>query len=288
MISTLKTLIYFSIAVFSATVPQPPQGAFEGAPGSSLSLTQTNDASAQPVVLDSSMVIESVGDVQSANTSFLFPDSNYSNSENKLPFEYPELDLLGASNADLQCKGGSLGVNLSRLSCTSAFDRMSNQNTVLTWGQRSAGNYQVQLPFRASSLDGFCAIDVVHAPGKVSDLATPLQLKQAAAQVINGCVKNGAPNTGGMIRNVGKMTEPESHPAHIRNACFTKYHPHIRLCRTQLKVRARTKWQSDRCCQAVYSPCRLLIVLTTLCQYVQRCNQRNARGYREPCLWKQG
>lgn len=215
MFSTLHTLICFSTAVFSATVPQPPQGAFEGAPGSPLSLTQTNDSSAQPIVLDNTMVIESVGDIQSANTSFLFSDSNYSNSEYELPFEYPDLDLLGAPNADLQCKGGSLGVNLSRLSCTSAFDRMRNQNNLLTWGQRSAGSFQVLLPFRASSLDGFCAIDVVHAPGKVSDLASPLQLKQAADEVIKGCVKNGAPNTGGMRRNLGKMTAQESHPAHI-------------------------------------------------------------------------
>ncbi len=214
MFSTLKIVICFSTAVFSATVPQPPQGAFEGAPASSLSLTQTNDASAQPIALDSSMVIESVGDVQSANTSFLFPDSNYSNSEYELPFEYPDLDLLGASNADLQCKE-SLGVNLSRLSCTSAFNRISSRNNLITWGQRGAGNYQVNLPFRVGSEDGFCAIDVVHAPGKVSDLASPLQLKQAAAQVINGCVKNGAPNTGGMVRNLGKTTEPESHPIHI-------------------------------------------------------------------------
>lgn len=57
-----------------------------------------------------------------------------------------------------------------------------------------------------SSFDGFCAIDVVHKRGFVADIASPLQIKQAAAQVMTGCIKNGAPNMGGMIGNVGTLS----------------------------------------------------------------------------------
>ncbi len=227
MFPTLILLTYFSIAVLSATVPKPAQGAYEGGSGSSLSLAPINDSSAEPILSDSSLVIESVGDVLSTNTTFLLPDSNSSNSEYALPFEYPDLGLLGATNADLQCKGGNFGVNLSRLSCNSAFDRLSNSPSVMTWGQRGAGSFQIKLPFRASSSDGFCAIDVVHAPGKVSDLTSPLQVKQAASQVINGCVKNGAPNTGGLMRNIGMMMYKWLSPLKLR---FTRYHFDMRFC----------------------------------------------------------
>lgn len=55
--------------------------------------------------------------------------------------------------------------------------------------------------------DGFCAIDIVHKKGAVSDFATIAEIKTAATKVRYACVQNGAPNTGGMIRNVGTFTK---------------------------------------------------------------------------------
>ena len=154
----------------------------------------------EPFESNTGPVVETV-----SNASFLYPNLN--NSDYELPFDYPDLDLGStdtnlSTNAEPECKE-SLGVNLSRFSCSDAYNRMRDGTATLTWGQRGTGNFQVRLPFRVSSIDGFCAIDIVHGTRSNSDFATLSQVKQAANQVINGCIRNGPPNTGGLIRNVG-------------------------------------------------------------------------------------
>ena len=48
-----------------------------------------------------------------------------------------------------------------------------------------------------------CVVDIVHAKDKISDFISGDQLKEAATQLVSTCVKNGAPNTGGVIKNLG-------------------------------------------------------------------------------------
>lgn len=205
MFLTFNLLLCLPSIVLSATVQRPQPSAFEAAPGLS-SLTQTNDSSTSPVSSDSSVVIETLGEGPIAKTNLLLPGFNSSEPE-YASFEYPDLDVgpLGATDANVECRGGSLGENLTRYSCNDALNRMSIENTRLNFGQRFTQQWHVKLPFRTSSLDSFCVIDVTHARGKVSDVATPFEIKNAAEKVVKGCVKNGAPNTGGLIRNVGKV-----------------------------------------------------------------------------------
>lgn len=207
MFCTFLLLAFFPFASFSASVLQPSQGTANVGPGSLSALTLGDPSSLEPIESDSSLIIQSTGSSQSPNTTVLLINSSLTGSEYDLPFEYPGLDdVLGATNAGLQCKGESFGFNLSRLSCTQAYGRIATSTSVGTWGQRGQGSYNAILPFRWSSFDGFCAIDLVHNKNSVSDSASPLQIKQAAAQVMNGCIRNGAPNTGGMIGNVGTLS----------------------------------------------------------------------------------
>ena len=207
MFFTLLLVIFFPLATFTASISQLSQSTASVAPDSLLTLNPTDDSSLEPIESDSSLIIQSIGSPQSPNTTLLLPNASLSVSEYDMPFEYPGLDdLLGATNAGLQCKGESFGFNLSRTSCVQAFGRIGTSANLVTWGQRARGNYQVKLPYRYSSFDGFCAIDVVHSRNTVSEVASEIQIKRAAAQIMNGCIRNGAPNTGGMIGNVGMLT----------------------------------------------------------------------------------
>ena len=210
MFCTFLLLAFSPFASFSASVLQPSQGTVNVAPDSLSTLTLADPFSLEPIESDSSLTIQSTSSSQSPNTTVLLTNSSLTGSEYDMPFEYPGLDdLLGAKTAELQCKGESFGFNLSKLSCTQAYSRLSTSNLVGTWGQRGGANYQVKLPYRLSSFDGFCALDVVHSKNSVSDFASPLEIKQAAAQIMDGCIRNGAPNTGGMIGNVGTLSTRE-------------------------------------------------------------------------------
>ena len=66
-------------------------------------------------------------------------------------------------------------------------------------------------------------MDVVHNRNTVSDLASTRQIQNAATRVLNSCIKNGAPNSGGMVSGVGtlaiakftppiKLKKPSSRP----------------------------------------------------------------------------
>ena len=204
MFCTLLLVAFLLSTAFSANVLQSSQGTANIAPDSLSALNLVDPSSLEPLESDSSLNIHSTGSPQLSNTTVILPNSSLSGFEYDTPFEYPGLnDLLGATNAGLQCRGETFGFNLSRTSCLQAYRRVNNSPVPLTWGQRDEGKFQVKLPFRLSSYDGFCVLDVVHDRGFVGGVASPLQIKQAALQVLHGCIKNGAPNTGGMIGNVG-------------------------------------------------------------------------------------
>ncbi|MCJ1452682.1 hypothetical protein MMC28_003025 [Mycoblastus sanguinarius] len=121
-------------------------------------------------------------------------------------FDY-DIDLLSDNNANVLCNGERFGINLSRGSCNLALQRMNQTTDIYNWGQRrtpGAINFNVKLPFRILSYDGFCAVDIVHKKGAISDYASGLEVHTAAQRVLNGCVKSGAPNEGGYVGSVGQ------------------------------------------------------------------------------------
>ena len=139
-------LFLLILNVFAATVSSvsTPQASANGDQGSLFALA-SQDAP------DDALVIETIGSGPSTNTTFLLPDANISGSVHDMPFDYPGLDSIAASNAEIQCKGEPFGFNLSRTSCNDAINGWPTGSTVISMGQRGHGNFQAKLPARRSS-----------------------------------------------------------------------------------------------------------------------------------------
>ncbi|KAL8647360.1 MAG: hypothetical protein Q9210_005607 [Variospora velana] len=102
------------------------------------------------------------------------------------------------------CNGRLYGRNLNLASCRQVWDVMSNYPGTKSFGQRrSEGFFEAPLPFRYLSHDGRCAVDLAHARGVTSDIASPLDLKNAAMAIIQVCV-GLPPNEGGLITGLGE------------------------------------------------------------------------------------
>ena len=115
---------------------------------------QPDNSSAEDVDPESSLIIETVGSYPNTNISFLAPDANVSDSAFNVPFEYPDMDFIESSNADVECDGARFGVDLSRRSCsTLLLDRIRGFDTMYDIGQRFKGTFQVVLPSRISSCE---------------------------------------------------------------------------------------------------------------------------------------
>ncbi|KAL9130639.1 MAG: hypothetical protein Q9175_006969 [Cornicularia normoerica] len=141
-------------------------------------------------------------DLFSLNDAFQHP-SNHSASINGLSFGY---DLPAVTNAIPQCNGAVYGTNLDRHSCFDAWGSMGFTAQLVSWGPRGPGhNFQFRLPYRWSSDDGQCVIDVVHRQDHNSDFASFLEIRHAADQVMQKCIDPPSnPAMGGFVANVGK------------------------------------------------------------------------------------
>jgi len=51
-----------------------------------------------------------------------------------------------------------------------------------------------------------CVIDLITAPGTTSDTTSDLEIRQAAHRVINECVRQPGPTSGGSVGAVGRST----------------------------------------------------------------------------------
>ena len=140
-------MLLFSTAAFSASVLQSPQDSGDGAPDS---LSAPSTPSELSLDLTDFPILESVGSSSEANVSFLLPNVDDSNSDYDMPFEYPDLNLNGTTNDDVECKE-SFGINLSRVSCENALQRFPNSPVPVKWGQRFKTSRNVALPYRVSS-----------------------------------------------------------------------------------------------------------------------------------------
>ncbi|KAF6219098.1 hypothetical protein HO133_004923 [Letharia lupina] len=129
--------------------------------------------------------------------------SNYSASLYDLPFRY---DLPAVTSAAPQCNGTLYGTNLDRHSCFDAWQNLGSIPERVSWGPRGPGhNFQYRLPYRWSSDDGQCVIDITNYQAHNSDFASLLEISHAADQVLKKCIDPlGGPAEGGFVANVGK------------------------------------------------------------------------------------
>lgn len=208
MLSTFSLLLCLPSVVLSATVQRPAPGTFEGAPGLS-NLIQINETSISPYLSNSSLVIQTTGEGPTARIDFLQSGSNSSDPD-CASFEYPDLDegLLGASEANIQCRA-NLGEDIPRFSCNEALNSMSTENTRVSWGQRFTHAWQIT-----------CPSDIVAPKASVSSTSRTLRAKCRIWPLLvksgmrrRNWSKDGAPNTGGLIRNVGKVIPFSDHLA---------------------------------------------------------------------------
>ncbi|CAL8585087.1 hypothetical protein XPA_010665 [Xanthoria parietina] len=107
----------------------------------------------------------------------------------------------------VRCDGANYGTRLDLQSCDDALRGLDGDDTrTLTFGQRGVlPRAQQTLPFRRSSGDGRCVIDVVHSSrGPARDAATSLMIKEAAARVVHFCVNGGqGTSRGGYVGHIG-------------------------------------------------------------------------------------
>lgn len=131
----------FPFAIYSAGVTLPGHAEGSLIPGTS---PENNSA----------LIIAKSGSGQASNTTSLLSNSNITNLEFKLPFEYPDLSIddddAESTNNDISCKD-KWGEDLSRMSCDEAISRMEDNRQLYSWGQRGLGAFQYQLPWRVSS-----------------------------------------------------------------------------------------------------------------------------------------
>ncbi|KAF6219709.1 hypothetical protein HO133_003534 [Letharia lupina] len=95
---------------------------------------------------------------------------------------------------------------MNRYSCLQAFNTIPTIRQPLTFGDRSNGTFNVQLPRRFSGPDATCVIDIFHKDGVISDIASYQQISRAAESLYGVCVVRGGTRTqGGWIRDIGRQ-----------------------------------------------------------------------------------
>lgn len=133
----------FPFAVYSAGVTLPGHAEGSLIPGTS---PENNSA----------LIIAKSGSEQASTTTSLLSNSNITNLEFNLPFEYPDLSIddddAESTNNDISCKD-KWGEDLSRMSCNEVISRMVDNRQLYSWGQRGHGAFLFQLPWRVSSCE---------------------------------------------------------------------------------------------------------------------------------------
>ncbi|KAM0799912.1 hypothetical protein BDR22DRAFT_853453 [Usnea florida] len=110
---------------------------------------------------------------------------------------------ISASSYDPECST-LYGTILNYASCQDALAKISRATLPLTFGQRGTGNWDVLLPRRYLSDDGYCAIDIkVDLNGAQKDVSNYLQLTNAAGAILRDCVAPPRPSTGGLVNQLG-------------------------------------------------------------------------------------
>ena len=141
----------------------------------------------------------------------ILPPSAASNTYWPLDFPAPigdasdEIDTSNTSSltaGQVSCNGQVYGRNFNLGSCIQVYHAMSSSTMPATFGERGTGTYDVNLPFRYLSRDGLCAIDISHRRDLNFETISPIELKEAAAIMIQICV-SGQPSIGGITTGLG-------------------------------------------------------------------------------------
>ncbi|CAD6593088.1 MAG: hypothetical protein ASARMPRED_007011 [Alectoria sarmentosa] len=102
----------------------------------------------------------------------------------------------------IRCDGQQYGRDLNIEECKQAFQSITRSSQQISFGQRrTAETYDVNVPYRFSSDNDDCVIDIGLAPSAQSTYGSFIQVAQAASVVIETCVRTNNP-TGGIAWKV--------------------------------------------------------------------------------------
>ncbi|KAL8821637.1 MAG: hypothetical protein Q9191_007269 [Dirinaria sp. TL-2023a] len=144
-------------------------------------------------------VLESSQSLPSDNPDALFTKNGSTKSNFSSYDVFPAL-----LSADPVCDRNRYGENLDRASCDEALEKIGSTMTIFTVAQRGSPYRPfMKLPNRWSSSDGKCVIDLIIAPGSVTDVTFTAQIKAAAERVIETCIPTEGSTEGGSIAEIG-------------------------------------------------------------------------------------
>ncbi|CAD6593126.1 MAG: hypothetical protein ASARMPREDX12_006852 [Alectoria sarmentosa] len=127
--------------------------------------------------------------------------NNNNNNNNNTPIPIP---IPNAPHVSFICNGVAFGYGLDNDSCNQAIALVGISTTVLSFGMRSVGAYDIPLPQRFISTDGKCVVEPSLTPGAIEARACPEDIAVAALRVF---VSKYDPDN---VRCYGKMSPPDS------------------------------------------------------------------------------
>ena len=137
----------------------------------------------------------------STQLSFLF-NSSFQTSSFTLSLNALKTTLLAATTP--RCIGTRYGYDLKSQSYIDTWRSIpANDQTRFTFGARTMGQFEVQLPYRVLSTDGLCAVDIRERPGAKWDSATWAEISVKAREIVDSCVLLHGQKLGGTIGGVG-------------------------------------------------------------------------------------
>lgn len=150
----------------------------------------------------------------------------------RLNLTAPPLALNGTLLKDthLSCRRHPYGF-VTYSSCLDALNTLNIQRSrVYNFGQRDAGLFDFNLPFRLLSFDGLCAFDIAISNWQLTARASGGQILSAATELLNKCARQQR-GLGGIITGVGiygslHITMHSYNPSHV--TCGTTAHPPFR------------------------------------------------------------
>lgn len=137
------------------------------------------------------------------STQLSFPfNSSFQTSSFTLSLNASKTTLLAATTP--RCKGTRYDYGLKSQSGIDAWRSIPAKNqTRFTFGARTMGQFEVQLPYRVLSTDGLCAVDIRERPGAKWDSATWAEISVKAREIVDSCVLLLSQKLGVTVGGVG-------------------------------------------------------------------------------------
>ena len=160
------------------------------------------------VLLTSASVInhslQLVPAIAGSSNSSIQPNDNHDN-DNNLPLQLAPNSSLPVRPAasgfvSYSCSGG-FGRDLDVDSCADTLTQVGLRATVLSFGMRNTGSFNILLPQRYIGLDGKCAIEPELAPDVAEARMSLEDISLASLVIVNNCVSKS--NLGGLAKDFG-------------------------------------------------------------------------------------